>query len=489
MEPDPVPSDLASALRAAGYRVAGPVGVGSHGPAWSAMGLPDGPVPGARVVVTELAIPSGAAGAWLRERLDVLGALAHEHLAAIVDVVALDEASPATVESGSRPSICRGAVLLEEVPGVNLAVLLAARPPLSDGEAVTLVVPLAQALAAMHDAGLVHGDVSPANVVVRPDGRPVLVDLLGALTAQAGSRGGGDAVARGTPGFAAPEAARGNPPEPPADVYALARTALAALAGRGAPTLRHVLEQACAPDPAARPSATELAAQCFAAVPPEPLSQPDVGVLARTTLALLATEPSPRSAVTVRPSGSRRREARQRWRAVAVSLSTVGALAACGALVVTLVERGPAQAQTTAAAATAAASPAPKGPTDPVAAAVALTERRAVLLARGDPDALSEVEVVGAAAQVADLALLADLAQAGVRIQGLAADVVAARLVDSGSAEPATRARVEVQSALTAHRRVTVDGAVSTEVPAQPARTVVLTLEWTRDGWRVADVT
>ncbi|MBC7551130.1 MAG: hypothetical protein H7269_09580, partial [Cellulomonas sp.] len=312
--------------------------------------------------MTELAIPAGAAGAWLRGRLDVLGSLAHEHLAAIVDVVALDDLPAATAQGASRDR-CRCAVLLAEVPGVNLAVLLAARPPLSDGEAVTLVVPLAQALAALHDAGLVHGDVSPANVVVRPDGRPVLVDLLGALTAQAGSGDGVGEVARGpggrgsgrrgsggrgTPGFAAPEAERGDRPEPPGDVYAVARTVLAALAGGGAPALRDVLELACSPDPAVRPSAIELPALCFAAAPPEPLSLPDAAVLARTTLALLATEPSPRSAMTVRPSRSRHRESRRRRRALVGAVAAAGALAACGALASTLIARGPLEERATA---------------------------------------------------------------------------------------------------------------------------------------------
>lgn len=127
-------------------------------------------------------------------------------------------------------------------------------------------------------------------------------------------------------------------------------------------------------------------------------------------------------------------------------------------------------------------------PSDPVAAAVALTERRAVLLATGDPDALAEVEVVGGPAQVADLALLADLNEVGLRIRGLVADVVSARLVDVGVGEPPAQARVAVRSALTAHHRVTVDGTVTTAVPAQQARDVVLTLAWTSAGWRVADV-
>ncbi|MGV8968455.1 MAG: protein kinase domain-containing protein [Cellulomonas sp.] len=507
MEPDAVPSDLAAALQRAGYRVAGPVGVGSHGPAWAAVGLPEGLAPGTRVVVTELAIPAGPPGDAMRERLEVLGALSHEHLAAIVEVVAVDglEQRTAGRGPGRRPTRC--AVLLAEVPGVNLAALLAARPPLSDGELVTLVVPLAQALAALHDCGLVHGDVSPANIVVRPDGRPVLVDLLGAITAQAGSADGPDAGGRGTPGFAAPETERGDRPKPPADVYAVSRTALAALAGGGSADLRDVLERAGSPDPATRPTALELAARCFATGTPEPLTLPDAAVLARTTLALLASEPSPRSAVTVRPSRSRHRKARPAWRQVVAGLSALGVLGAGVVVVATQVSGGPADPASTAEGTAAhvgkpavpvgsgaggsVPAPAPpdaREPADPVAAAVALTQRRAVLLTAGDPDSLADVEVVGGPAQLADLALLADLDEAGLRIRGLAADVVSARLVDVVAGDPPTRAHVAVRSALTAHRRVTADGVVSSEVPAQRARDVVLTLAWTSAGWRVVDV-
>ncbi|RYV50285.1 protein kinase domain-containing protein [Pengzhenrongella frigida] len=497
METDLVPPDLAAALRAAGYRVGGPVGVGSHGPAWAAVGHAGGSSAGTRVVATVLTVPAGSGGTELRRRLVTLRALTHDHLAEIVDVVPIDGAGADLPPPAGSPQAAQWAVLLAEVPGVNLATLLAARPPLADGEVVTLVVPLAQALAALHDAGLVHGDVSPANVVVRPDGRPVLVDLLGALTGQAGTRDG-----RGTPAFAAPEVERGHRPGPGADVHALARVALAGLAPGGHPGLRSLIERACAADPGRRPSAADLADRCYAAVAPEPLALPDAAVLARTTLARLAGERGPRSAVTIRPAGSRHRAARRGPGAVQ-ALVAAGAVLTCAAVVVALIARGPAVGSADARTAaptpsggvdpSGAAGPADgrrvsSGPADPVAAAKALTERRAVLLAADDPDALAEVEVVGSDAQRADLAMLAGVRAAGQRIRGLSAEVASVRLVDAGVGEPLTEARVEVSSALTAHRRVAADGTVAAEIPAQPARTVVLTMAWTSAGWRVVQV-
>lgn len=494
MEPDVVPPDLAAALLDAGYRVGGPVGVGARGPAWSAVGREDGPAAGVRVVVTVLEVPTGPRGDRVRTRLAALRALGHEHLAEVVEIVPIGGSGAAAGGVRERSGVPgRWAVLLAEVPGPTLAALLAARPPLADGEAVTLVVPLAEALAALHDAGLVHGDVSPANVVVRPDGRPVLVDLLGAVTAEAGTGEG-----LGTPGFAAPEVERGARPVPASDVHALARLALAALAPGSGPGLRVVLDRACAPDPPQRPSAAELAARCYAEAAPQPLDLPDAAVLARTTLARLATPPSPRSALTQRPPGSRHRAEPGRWRTAARGLAAVGALAVCGAVVAGVIAReptagagaGPPAVLVDDVVANEGTSAALRSatPSDPVAAAVSLTERRAAVLAVGDPAGLAQVELVGAGAHAADLEVLARLREAGLRIEGLAAEVVSARLVDSGTADEAARARVEVTSMLTAHHRLSPDGAISAEVPAQPARTVVLTLAWTSAGWRVAEV-
>ena len=257
MEPSAAPPDVVAALLTGGYRVLGPIGCGGEGPAWSAVAL-DGPPDRVVVRVVDLAAdPRHGA------RLDRLRNVRHEHLARVRDVLAVG------------PGVA--ALLVDHVPGPTLAALRSARGPLSAGEAVTLAVPLADALDALHVAGLVHGDVSPANIIVGLDGRPVLVDLLGALTPSAG-----------TPGFAAPEVRRGEPCEPSGDVHALASVVLAQLGpaptGRGAGTdpaassddqrVWDLLTAATDPDPRLRLAARELADACFRAHAPEPSTSP-----------------------------------------------------------------------------------------------------------------------------------------------------------------------------------------------------------------------
>ncbi|WP_298456905.1 protein kinase domain-containing protein [uncultured Cellulomonas sp.] len=573
MDADVVPAELAAALLAAGYRVGGPAGVGGGGPVWTATaaadrrpgGRGDGPAgaAGQRYVVHVVPAPLEPDGGALAARLAALWSLDHPHLARVVDV--LDVPAPPT--GGSA----RWAVLVAEVPGATVAALLAARGRLTAGEVVTLLVPVAGALDALHRAGLVHGDVSPANVVVRPDGRPVLIDLLG----DPGRADDGGAPVRGTPGFMAPEVVRGGPagravvgsvrdrathhrpddpaddpvssadrdrPElpdgAPADVFSLASVGLAALdLGAVGSRLGHELAAACAPDPVLRPTAAEVASACYPCARPEPIALPDAGVLARTALAQLAadhrTVSAPgRSRHRARPrrrgGRPRGRRAGGRLRGRVAAVPVLAALAVVtGALLVTgpgprdLVTSRPAGAVAVEppASATGAPSPGPPGDEqragapapdpgrDPVTAAVELTRRRAEVLAGGDPAALTGVSRPGSGAHRADLALMADLRTAGVRLEGLAAVVEGAALTTPASSvadtapgdDEASRAdvapgtdstegsaQVSVRAGLTAHRRVTDDGTV--EVPAQPPREVVLRLVRTEQGWRVEDV-
>ena len=77
-----------------------------------------------------------------------------------------------------------------------------------------------------HEPPIVHGDVKPANVVRTPKGRVVLVDFD-----IAGAHAGKGRL--GTVGYVAPEVAAGEKPDPAADVYGLAATAVTLLNGRG----------------------------------------------------------------------------------------------------------------------------------------------------------------------------------------------------------------------------------------------------------------
>lgn len=122
-------------------------------------------------------IPTGTATprliAQLRDMVgrEVLGhaTLRHERLVATRDVL--------TVDDPARPELDGAAVLVMELADGSLADRLAARPgaPLPGGEQA--MVQVCEGLAYMHEAGWVHGDLKPSNVLVRADGSCVLADF------------------------------------------------------------------------------------------------------------------------------------------------------------------------------------------------------------------------------------------------------------------------------------------------------------------------
>lgn len=132
-----------------------------------------------------------------------------------------------------------------------------------------VLAPVAHALAHLHARGLVHGDVSPGNVLVTPEGRAVLLDL-GLASSRAQGLG-----ASGTPGFVAPERLR-DPTgfEPSADVWSLAAVMAATLGspvtgGAGTESIqpgsiRALVDECLRPSPGSRPSAMEVAKRATA---------------------------------------------------------------------------------------------------------------------------------------------------------------------------------------------------------------------------------
>jgi hypothetical protein len=97
--------------------------------------------------------------------------------------------------------------------------------------AVAVVVPIAEALASIHAAGVAHGRISPTCVLVSARGTPKL-----AMFGDAIAEGLDDApprdVAQGDPAWLAPEVLMGDPPTPASDVHALACLFVEIAAGR-----------------------------------------------------------------------------------------------------------------------------------------------------------------------------------------------------------------------------------------------------------------
>jgi serine/threonine-protein kinase len=111
----------------------------------------------------------------------------------------------------------RAGFWMELIHGVTLEDLLRLRGPQSASEAALVGRDLCRALAAVHGAGLVHGDVKTSNVMRETGGRIVLMDF-GAGASQGRSSGGS---VMGTPLYTAPELHAGERPSVSSDIYSL----------------------------------------------------------------------------------------------------------------------------------------------------------------------------------------------------------------------------------------------------------------------------
>ncbi|MFK7739842.1 MAG: bifunctional serine/threonine-protein kinase/formylglycine-generating enzyme family protein [Planctomycetota bacterium] len=135
-------------------------------------------------------------------------------------------------EEAGRPFL-----VMEYVRGESFAKLIegGAKVESQVAQVVAWGAALARSLHHAHAAGVMHRDVKPANIIVRPNGQPVLLDfgLARRFDADA-SRVTMTGVEVGTPAYMAPERFEPDPPpaDPRADVYALGVLLFEALAGK-----------------------------------------------------------------------------------------------------------------------------------------------------------------------------------------------------------------------------------------------------------------
>jgi serine/threonine protein kinase len=106
------------------------------------------------------------------------------------------------------------------ITGESLHELLNRAGPLPPREAMTIVAQAANALQLAHQSGIVHRDVKPGNLLLRPDGRLVLTDF-GIARIDAADQVTGADVAIGTAAYLAPEQISGNRVAPATDIYSL----------------------------------------------------------------------------------------------------------------------------------------------------------------------------------------------------------------------------------------------------------------------------
>jgi hypothetical protein len=121
-------------------------------------------------------------------------------------------------------------IVTRYVPGLTLDAVISAGGPLTCAALGRLAYGLAQALAAVHAAGVVHRDLKPGNVMIA-DGEPVVIDFGIAQLVET-TRLTLTGMFMGTPGYLAPEVIEGKDSGPGSDVHSWGATVAFAATGR-----------------------------------------------------------------------------------------------------------------------------------------------------------------------------------------------------------------------------------------------------------------
>jgi hypothetical protein len=225
-----------------------------------------------RPVAVKVLHPTGAEGPNARRRLarevETMRRVRSPYVAEVLDADV----------AGEYPYI-----VTRYVSGPTLDEMVRSRGPLSGLGLRRLATGIAEALAAIHAAGVVHRDLKPGNVMLTDD-RPIVIDFGIAQTGDA-TRLTQTGLVMGTPGYLAPEVIEGEPSSSASDIHSWGSTMTFAATGRlpfgggsyetifyriisgradltGVPApLVPLISAALARDPSHRPSATWLSAQ------------------------------------------------------------------------------------------------------------------------------------------------------------------------------------------------------------------------------------
>jgi serine/threonine-protein kinase len=424
------------------------------------------------------------------------------------------------------------ALVFDLVVGATLASLVTTRGHLRPGETVTVLTPLAEAVAALHAAGGTHCDISPGNIMLTADGRPLLMDLGAARLA-----GTGAGAVVGTPGYVAPEVRSGERPTEASDVFSLGALAWFCLTGNGAPdtflrlseetVMSHVGQELAGivgrcidPEPDVRPSSAALPGRFYSPTAAEPV---EVVVGSDDASALthrLRAEAAAPGAEAAQPSRSWFRRVhveRPRWSHRLALLCGIAALATVLGWLTHLglvpgsaggVHTGPAHGASSttgspggARAATPVETTVPTGrssarvPSDDAFAESSagpakarallqdLTDRRVAALVDRDAASLAAVHRTNSPSWRADAALIAELRSDGQRYANLRMTVVEAQLVSQSDTAAVVRARV----AVAAYNVMDARGAAASR-DAEQGDSLDFHLVRTEAGWRIESV-
>src|SRR3954452_18823077 len=260
------------------YRLEQRIAIGGMGEVWQATDA----LLGRRVAVKVLK-PEYAADPHFVERFRNearhTAALSHPGIANVFDYGEIDD----------MPYL-----VMELVNGEPLSTVLARDGRLTPASTLDIVGQAGLALQAAHDIGVIHRDVKPGNILLRPDGVVKVTDfgIARAVDAAPVTQTG---MVVGTAAYLSPEQAAGKPVTPASDIYALGVVTYECLAGRRpfddaspvAVAMAHINTK-----PPALPKDTPPLVADFVtrALDKDPTRrQPSAGDFGRTALALAAT--------------------------------------------------------------------------------------------------------------------------------------------------------------------------------------------------------
>ena len=206
-------------LLAARYRLNSVIGHGGMGVVWAATDE----LLARHVAIKETIWPAQleeADRAAIRERslreARTAARLSHPGIVSVYDVVDHDE---------------RAWLVMQLVPFPSLRDVVASDGPLRPGQAADVGLKVLDAICAAHQAGVLHRDVKPANVLLGPGGQVYLTDF-GLAVSDGNPAVTMAGVVMGSPAYMAPERAKGEPAVEATDLWALGATLYACVEGR-----------------------------------------------------------------------------------------------------------------------------------------------------------------------------------------------------------------------------------------------------------------
>jgi eukaryotic-like serine/threonine-protein kinase len=210
------------------YRLSGRIAVGGMGEVWRGTDeLLDRPV--AVKLLSAAHATDDSFRARFRAEARYAASLSHPNIAQVFDYGEMpeDEEAPEGMPAG-------GAYLVMElVQGEPLSAVIAREERLSPADSLRIVSQAADALAAAHEAGIVHRDIKPCNLLVTGDGTTKITDfgIARALWAAQASHLTQTGMVMGTASYVSPEQATGGTITSASDIYSLGVVAYECLTG------------------------------------------------------------------------------------------------------------------------------------------------------------------------------------------------------------------------------------------------------------------